>query len=121
VRIPAATNVHHPVLSRIFKNAPIPLLFRGIASKDSPISAMMDVHGENQLPASTTLAKRGARGDEMEHLRQRLDHMYLITSQISHDVASRGQLLVNITATINRRHSSGIAKLFCGIPGLEVC
>jgi hypothetical protein len=82
---------------------------------------MMDVHGDNQLPASTTLAKRGARGDEMERLRQKLDHMYLITSQISHDVASRGQLLVNITTTINRRHSSGIAKLFCGMPGLEVC
>jgi hypothetical protein len=82
---------------------------------------MMDVHGDNQLPASTTLRKRGARGDEMERLRQKLDHIYLITSQLSHDVASRGQLLVNIITPSNRQHYSGIAKLFCGMPGLEVC
>jgi hypothetical protein len=66
-------------------------------------------YGSSLLPLVALLA-RGVDSDEMERIRQKLDHLYLIALQFPDDVASRGQLPADVIIAITRQHHTGIAE-----------
>lgn len=66
-------------------------------------------YGPSLLPLVALLA-RGVDSGEMERIRQKLDHLYLIALQFPHDVASREQLPADVIIAINRQHHTGIAE-----------